>query len=179
MRKISNNPAIQSHYELCLSKGTSETLSEMFALGQAPMSNTDREFLEGWCNGNQFEGQPRIGDMYKKEADAVGVNPVGKRYMSSLADYPGDPTAWVSGRGDVQRICEDKGIACRGSVNYTPPAPVSVLKDVSLADDIVSDKVAEIVGGLPEADRPHVDTLDLAEQVKEVMTPHWSKNGSF
>lgn len=175
MRTISKDSKVQKHYEMCLSQGTSETLSEMFALGQPPMSNTDREFMEGFCNGNEFEKQPWIGDMYKKEASAAGVSITGKRYMSSLADYPGDPTAWVSDRGDVQRVAEEKGIACQGSVNYRPPAPISGPVDMPLADDIVADKVSEIVSGLPKADRPRIDTADLAEQVREALTPHWSK----
>lgn len=175
MRLISTDPVIQSHYEHCISLGTSEALAEMFAFCHPPMSNTDREFMEGWVNGNQFEDHPWIGNMYKRQADAAGVNIVGKRYMASLADYPGDPTAWVSDRHDVLRVCEEKGITCQGAVNYRAPEPISGPKEVPLADDIVEDKVLEILGGLPEADRPHVDTTDLAEQVRDVMTPHWSK----
>ena len=172
---ISRNPAIQAHYERCIAEGTSETLAEMFSLGQAPSPQTDATFTSGWCNGNQFEDQPWVGDLYKREAVAAGVDITGRRYLHQLADYPGDPRAWVSDRGDVRRVCEEAGRHCRGAVNYNPPAPTSGPVDAPLADDIVFEKVAEIVSGLPEADRPHVDTLDLAEQVREVMAPHWSK----
>lgn len=175
MVRISSNQAIQDHYEACLANGTSEKLAEMFALGQPPMSNTDREFLEGWCNGNQFEKETWVGERYRKEATAAGVDITGRRYMSCLADYPGDPTAWISDRGDARRVAEEKGITLQGAVNYRPPEPISELKDAPLADDIVYDKVAEIIGGLPEADRPHVDTVDLACQVREKLSPHWSK----
>ena len=147
----------------------------MFALSQPPMSNSDREFLEGTCNGNQFENEPWVGDLYRKEAQAAGVNITGKVYKSSLADYPGDPTAWVSDRGDVRRVCEEKSITCRGAVSFRPPAPISGPVDAPLADDIVGEKVHEILSGLPEAERPHVDTSDLAEQVRDVLSPHWSK----
>lgn len=175
MRTISKDSKIQKHYEMCLTQGTSETLAEMFALGQPPMSDSDREFLEGFCNGNQFEDEPWAGDMYRKEAKAAGVSITGKVYKSSLADYPGDPTAWVSDRADVRRVCEEKGKACVGAVNYRPPAPISGPKDEPLAPDIIGTKVSEIIDGLPVADRPHVDTADLAEQVREALSPHWSK----
>lgn len=173
MRIISMDAKIQGHYERCLLQGTSETLAEMFAFGQPPASNTDREFLQGHCNGNQFEKNQRFGDLLQANADAAGINIKGAVYESSLADYPGDPSACVWDRADIRRKCEQDGRSCRGVVNYRPPAPISEPKDMPLADDIVSNKVAEIVSGLPESDRPHVDTLDLAQQVREVMSPHW------
>lgn len=162
----------QEHYEECLRRGTSPALAEMFALGQPPMSNTDREFLEGRCNGNQFSGQPWVGDLYKREALAAGVNPVGKIYMASLATYPGDPGAWVSGRGDIQRRCELHGWGADGTVNL-PVRAVAERSDGRLADDIVENKVQEILDVTPEASR--VDTEDLREQVREKMSPHWTK----
>lgn len=162
------------------SDGCGPRLREMLDSRRPPMSNTDREFLAGNCNGSQFQGQPWVGDMYKREAVAAGVDITGKVYKSSLADFPGDPTAWVSDRHDVQRICEEKGIACRGAVNYRPPDPISAPVDAPLANDIIGDKVFEILDGLPEADRQHVDIADLAEQVKEALSPHWSKShGTF
>ena len=131
--------------------------------------------MAGFCNGNQFEDCPWIGDVYSKEAKAAGVDITGKVYKSSLADYPGDQTAWVSDRHDVQRVCEEKGMSCRGAVNVKAQEPISAPVDAPLASDIIDNKVSEILGGLPEADRPHVDTADLAEQVREALSPHWSK----
>ena len=150
-------------------------IREMLDSRRPPMSTTDREFLEGFCNGSQFEDQPWIGDMYRREAVAAGVDITGKRYMHSLADFPGDPTAWVSDRGDVRRVAEEKGMGCSGAVNVKARELASAPVDAPLADDIVGDKVCEILGGLPEAERPHVDTADLAEQVREALSPHWSK----
>lgn len=175
MRIISKDRRVQAHYEQCLAEGTSDTLAEMFALGQPPMSDTDREFMEGRCNGNQFVGQERVGDMYRKEAEAAGVDITGRYYMASLASYPGDPTAWVSDRADVRRVCEAKGMGCQGAVSVRVQEATSEPRDVPLAADIVEDKVAEILSTLPESDRHHVDTVDLSEQVREVMTPHWAK----
>src|SRR5271154_7062156 len=105
-------PAQQAHYDRCIAEGTSPVLAEMFALGQPPMSNTDREFLAGTENGRQFEGQEEVGDYYRQEATKAGVNTTGKVYKNGLARFPGDPEAWVSGRGDVQRVIEERGWNC-------------------------------------------------------------------
>jgi hypothetical protein len=104
-------------------KGSSPRLAEMLALQSPPMSNTDREFLEGHCNGNQFSGGPLAeeqGNRYKKIAEAGGQNVTGKVYMGGLARFPGDPEAWVSDRGDVKRVVEARGWKCQGSVEVTP-----------------------------------------------------------
>jgi hypothetical protein len=169
---VSENPFIQEEYLLSRFEGTSHSLAEMFAFRQPPMSNTDREFLQGHCNGNQFEGQDYVANLYRRRALAAGVDPLGKVYKPSLARYPGDPQAWVSGRADVQRICETNGWGCEGSVNV-PVREVAPRGTGRLADDIVQDKVAEILEQTPEPER--VDTADLASQVREKMTPHWVK----
>ena len=103
----------RSHYDRCIANGCSPRLAEMLAAGQPPMSNTDREFLEGHCNGNQFAGREAVGDAYAAVARAEGADTTGKVYMGSLAAYPGDPRAWVSGRGDVQRVLDDQRQASR------------------------------------------------------------------
>ncbi len=170
--EVSEDPYIQQHYVESRRAGTSHLLAEMFALRQPPMSNTDREFLEGRCNGNQFEKQPAAGEFYRSMALAGGVNPVGKVYCSGLAEYAGDPRAWVSGRGDIQRICEERGWGCQGSVNL-PVRNVAERGSGELAPDIIESKIKEVLAQTPEPER--VDTEDLREQVKETLTPHWVK----
>ncbi len=115
---VSDNPEVQRRYMQMRDEGVSHLLAEMFALQAPPMSNSDREFLEGHVNGNQFEKTPRIGDHYKAQATAAGISTTGKVYLSGLADgrQGGDPGAWISGRGDVQRVCEERGMSCQGSV---------------------------------------------------------------
>lgn len=129
MREIvSDNPAIQAHYEHCIKQGTSHSLALMFAHAQAPQSNTDREFLRGTENGRQFQGNPELGDEYRRVAESLGQNTKGKKYLSSLAEFPGDPKAWVDSRSDVQKVCEERGWGCTGKVNVkhrtdVPPPP--------------------------------------------------------
>ena len=53
---------------------------------------------------------------YREQAIKQGISMTGKRYMHSLADYPGDPTAWVSDTHDVKRILKEKNLNSTGVV---------------------------------------------------------------
>lgn len=173
---IGGSVSQQIEYVRMRREGVSHNLAEMFALQSPPqIAGTDSIFTEGWCNGNQFEGQEWVGNMYRREAEAAGVDVTGKRYLGGLARWPGDPEAWVSGRGDVKRICEQRGWNCNGAVKVKAPDDVAPPEHTPLADDIIDDKVAEILETVPAKDRPRVDTIDLREQVKDKMTPDWNK----
>jgi hypothetical protein len=105
------------------SKGTSARLAEMLALQAPPRPNTDATFLHGHCNGSQFAAGPlagELGDRLKATAEAGGQNVKGKVYLGGLARFPGDPQAWVDGKGDVKRVCEERGWKCTGSVESVP-----------------------------------------------------------
>jgi hypothetical protein len=169
---ISDDPVVQRHYEEMRMAGESHNLSEMLALRAPPMSNTDREFLQGHVNGNQFEGSEDIGDQYKREAEAAGVSTTGKVYLGGLAAFPGDPKAWVAGRGDFQKVVEERGWGCEGAVNVTAPQKAPI-PDIDVADDILDREVGEIVAAHPEGER--IDKTDLKEQVREKRKPHWAK----
>lgn len=169
---ISSNPEIQRRYMVMRSEGTSHRLAEMFALQQPPMSNTDREFLEGHANGNQFEKTPHIGDWYKRQARQAGVDVKGKVYLSGLADYPGDPEAWVSDRSDAQRLVEKRGWECEGAVNVKA-RPTGESKPVGLAEDLIQAEMATRLEAHPEPQA--VDRAELREQVITERKPHWAK----
>lgn len=164
-----------AHYCECRHEGTGHKLSLMFALQKPPMSNTDREFLEGHCNGNQFEGCPELGELYRREAAAVGVDVTGKVYLSGLAEYPGDPRAWVSGRADVEAVCQERGWGCKGAVNIKAAELAEAPKSTPIADDIVEDRVLDILEEMPEGDAAKVDVVELREKVTEELTPHWAR----
>ena len=167
---------VQREYERMRADGLSHNLAEMFALQAPPqIAGTDNIFLEGHCNGSQFDGQEYVGELYKAEARAAGVDITGKVYLGGLARYPGDPEAWVSGRGDVKRICEQRGWGCDGAVKVKAALPEREPESVGLADDIVDSKVVDILEHVPERERPRVDVQDLREQVKDKMTPKWTK----
>lgn len=161
----------QEHYQRCLDQGTSPMLSEMFALGQPPMSNTDREFLQGTENGRQFEHSPEMGDHHAAIARAAGVDIKGAVYKAGLAEYPGDPRAWVRGRGDVERLLAERGWGCEGAVNV-PVTKIAEPTGGRLSPDLVEDEVQAILETVP--DPAYVDVEDLRNQVVEARQPYWA-----
>lgn len=147
--------------------GTKHKLAEMLALQQAPRANTDREFWMGHCNGNQFEGRELEGDYYRRIAEAHGQDTTGKIYMGSLARYPADPQAWVSGKGDVERLLDQNGWGAEGCVSRQVKK-VAEAASCPLAADVLHREVDEIIARTVPAGEEHlVDRVDLAEQVFE------------
>lgn len=160
------------HYFKCRKNGCSHKLAEMLAIGQPPGSNTDKEFLEGRENGRQFQDTPELGDHYARVARAHGQSTTGKVYLSGLAEFPGDPRAWVSGRGDVQRVVEERGWGCEGAV-HIKPTWVAEPSGGGIAKELVDDELRSVLERVP--DPAHVDIQDLREQIVERRAPYWSK----
>lgn len=146
---------------------------QMVESGIPPQSVTDVEFLRGRVNGNQFERQPKHGERYKKECEKRGGQTTGRVYLSQLARFPGDPEAWVGGRGDVQKVLESRGWGGEGLVNVkakeseSEPAPA-----VDVADKIVVRETARELAGQTVSRREY---LDKKEKVKARLKPRWKK----
>lgn len=145
-------------------------LLRMLESGQPPHGVSDCTFMKDTANGRQFVGQEHIGDYYREVATAAGASTTGKKYLSGLARFPGDPEAWVDGRGDVERVLNQRGWGCEGTINLKPreslQPPVS---GPEVADDLLDEYTAEITSMQPN---PHlVDTADLREQVKDRLKP--------
>lgn len=69
-----------------------------------------------------------VGEHFKALADEAGVVRHGKQYISTLADFPGDPEAYVDSRADMVRVAKKKGKDIDGIANYKherkgPPEP--------------------------------------------------------
>lgn len=110
---ISADPAVQAHYELCRGKGTSHSLSVIFATGKAPGAVTDKEFFAGHRTlGDQFSGEEEVFQQLVDTAEKNGRKPhYTDHYVSALAAYPGDPEAFVpasEGRGHVKRVLQKR-----------------------------------------------------------------------
>lgn len=143
-------------------------LEAMLREGKGPTISTDNTFLEGHCNGSQFSGRPEMGDYLAGVARAGGQDPSGKVYMSGLARYPGDPEAWVSGKGDVQRVCEKRGWACEGAVTVKSPKYNQVEPSKPfLADDIAQQMADERI-----RDDPSLASMPRDQVVEEVKERH-------
>jgi len=142
-------PADPDQYALYVAMrldGVSHLMAEMLALQSPPMSNTDREFLEGQggCY-DQFQGNEFLGNYYGGMAKKAGVDTAGKVYLSGLAAFPGDPRAWVAGRGDAQRVCEDRGWSCDGSVKVRGEIQPRAEGKYQVADDLVAERAERLV----------------------------------
>lgn len=165
----------QAFYIAMRLDGTDHRMAEMFALQTPPMSKSDREFLEGHCNGNQFEGQEYIGDWYAAKAKAAGVDITGKVYMSGLALEPGDPAAWVGGRGDVERVARERGMTVSGMVDYKPDGRLTELAlsrgDTRVADDLVESAMLDRIEADPSLALKN--TGELFAETRERIAPHW------
>jgi hypothetical protein len=156
------------------SEGSDHTLREMLASRRGPALMTDSVFLEGMESrqADEFNNGAGIGDIYRKEAVSAGVNPHGKVYLSQLASFPGDPEAWVSGRGDIVRVCEKKGLDTDGAVKVRAARRVET-PEIDVAEHLTQkyvDEAIEADPGLKEKPR-----ADVREKVLDRIAPHWSK----
>jgi hypothetical protein len=164
---ISANPEIQNAYDAMRAAGESHALAEMLALRTFPgVRGLDSDFNKGRCNGEQFANCPALGDHFRRVAEGAGVSTTGKTYLRGLAEYPGDPAAWVSGTSDVLRVARERGLRVEGAVDYTPPAPArGPDPDVPVAADIVEARVDACLEADPGARRE-----DVRERVAEVLS---------
>jgi hypothetical protein len=175
---VSDDWSAQVHYWLMRIGGESHNMAEMLATRSFPALKTDAIFQIGRCNGNQFEKQPWLGNYYRKKAAQAGVNTTGKYYSRALADFPGDPTAWVSDRHDVLRVCQQKGFKCSGLVDYTPPEIEAPVPDVKLADDLLEEEIARRIELNPDLSREDVFDEAYNSRAGNVSTaPAWEPEG--
>lgn len=145
-------------------------LRDMFSEGRAPHGVSDCTFMKGTANGSQFEKQAHIGDAYKRTTESLGGSTKGKKYVSGLAAFPGDPEAWVDSRGDVQRILEKRGWGSEGTINVKPRESINPPKSgPNVAEELVTKYATEIAMRDPHPER--VDMTDLKDQVRDHIKP--------
>lgn len=171
--EVSRIALIQARYVAHRLDGDGHIMADMLAHAKPPKARTDREFLMGHVNGNQFEKSPGLGNTYKAIADEAGVDITGKVYYGSLAEYPGDPRAWVSGRGDVERICLERGWNCSGAVNVKGARPVEN-PNIGVADDLVYQRVESQLDKMDDGQRAKADIGEMCHEARESMKPHWA-----
>jgi hypothetical protein len=175
--RISKDAKVQAAYAAMRRAGESHTLAEMLALKRFPGVKSDSVWNEGRCNGNQFEKCPALGDHYRRVAESEGVSIVGKTYLSGLADYPGDPRAWVSDRHDVLAIAKERNYTCRGYVEHEGH-DVEPMPDVPIAPELVEREVAEILAADPGANRDAVtDTVIRKRTGQLAAEPEYAYSG--
>lgn len=131
-----------------------DRVNAMLETGVGPALMTDSVFLQGHCNGNQFgEGKmfsERDGDKLKALCEAQGGSTTGRVYKSQLCrpGRPGDPRAWISGRGDVERVCKANKADCDGGVTVkAKPIEIEPPKPIPVADHLVHAEAARLLEG--------------------------------
>lgn len=103
-----------------------------------PAIKTDSIFNEGKFSGDAARCHPEE-VWLRQQAETAGVSTTGKWYCRGLADFPGDPTAWVASRGDVLEVAKAKGMKVSGYVEYTPPEMEPHETGLAVAPDIVDE----------------------------------------
>ena len=137
--------------------------------GHPPAILTDSVFLAGMESqqAKEFNRNPEIGQFYLDVAKEEGQDTTGKVYLSSLAEYPGDPRAWVSGRSDVQKVCEERGWGCKGAV--TVKGEKAEPKNIDVAPDLVDERVLDNVEANPDLLKKTVG--ELRHEAKQQLLP--------
>ena len=157
--QISLNEQVQTSYQLMRQNGESHSIAEMLATRSFPgVKGTDSVFMQGRkLGGQQFEDTaPNVGEHHMAMAAKAGVNTSGKWYSGTMAEFPGDPRAWVSGLGDVRRIAKERGIGVAGAVNIEPSKygdGYVVPERYRVDDSLVAEHVDEVIGERPVSPR--------------------------
>ena len=172
---IDDKEVTEDGYKALRSAIESERLAEMLDSGQTPHCISDQTYMKGHVSGSQFEKNQEMGDYYKSEAEAHGGNTNGKRYVSGLARFPGDPEAWVTGRDDIKRVIDSRpGWSCTGTVDINGRANSPAPKEApEVADDLLDKYTIQVASTLPDPER--IDLDDLRLQVKERIKPRKQK----
>ena len=116
----------------------SHKLAEMLAHQEFPGIKTDSIFNEGRFNGDQFETCPAQGNWLRAAGRGGRRQHDRQVLLPGLADFPGDPTAWVADRGDVLRVVARQEPQHRATAtSRTRPARSSRWPTCAIADDII------------------------------------------
>jgi hypothetical protein len=165
--RVSHNNSVQEAYERMRRDGQSHNMAEMLACRSVPGIRTDSTFMR---DANARSAHVPLSA--RKAAKKAGVSTDGKVFMTQLADSPNDPKAWVSGKGDIKRICETRGWSCEGAVNVKgAPVEHDTDADYRVADDLVmkaATKEAEKDPGLVSTKKRREN---LIESTREKLQP--------
>jgi hypothetical protein len=163
---ISDDPGEQARYEAMRDSGQSHNMAEMLACRAVPGIRTDSTFMRG---SHVAPVNPKIREVARK----AGVVTDGKKYLGQLARYEGDPQAWVSGRGDIQRVCERNGWGCEGAVSVKAPPLEGIKRDGPYrpADDIVQAAMDREIAKDPGLASTPQKRAELFEATRERISP--------
>lgn len=168
-------PTAVKIYRKSIRQGNTPRFAEMVALRTPGGAVTDCSFLANRGTlGSQFAGDEQVLDQVVSNAKKAGYNPnANDVYLSQLASFPGDPKAFVpatGGRGHVQKVCEERGWACEGSVKVKAREPEKPVENVKLGTDLVESNVKKMVEKNPDLKR-----VNKRELRAEAIAKHGAK----
>lgn len=148
--------------------GESHNIAAVLATRSFPgVRGTDSEFMKGThCQDTQYD------QMRYEAAQARGVDTNGKRYLSSLARFPNDPEAWVSGLSDVRRVVTERNWNCTGAFEHQGFVfdKTNRPEDTAIAPEIVEQHVQ----ACQRAFDPRERTPELIEDIRNEVTQELS-----
>lgn len=138
------------------------------------IAGTDKQFMAGRCNGNQFEKCETVGNQYRAiaERERPGCTK-GAYYMRGMSRRCGDPDAWVKSRSDVVRYAKKHNLELDGMVRTTA-REAKPKNPVPLAPDLVAALVKARVMKDPSLLTPK-RLKKVKEDVINKHTPHWKR----
>ena len=116
-------PLPEEYVNACESK-----MADVLEARSFPGLNTDTTFLANRGTlEKQFDGDHEALERVMAKSIKAGYKPnPNSVYMSSLAAFEGDPRAYLTAgdaKGQIRKICEERGVGCSGSVNIPQPEP--------------------------------------------------------
>lgn len=121
---VSMNPTVQREYVGMRLRGQSHTIAEMLALRVTPGLRTDATLLAAVNTGKadfSFDQKNLHSDAVTGTANRLGVHP--KQYDPTLADYAGDPKAFLPNdnpRAHQKKVRQQHADRCAKTVDAEP-----------------------------------------------------------
>jgi hypothetical protein len=146
-------------------------MAEIIATRTTPGDGlTDRAFMEGFLTGHDdgLVGESAQ-DYREKYRAATGSYPSGRRYMSGVARFPGDPRAWVDSMADVRKICEEDNLSWQyaGKVLHEAREPEADSDDkpYAVAPDLIEKRLKKAVEANPDLKHQPKKLADEREKI--------------
>lgn len=108
-------------YAAAIANGNTPRMAEMFASRKGPGCDTDTAFQSGRKTlQGQFEGDERGRKLIMDSCLKQGFKPSNDmQYEPGLAQFVGDKRAFIQTKGDVRKVCEERGHDASGGATVS------------------------------------------------------------
>ena len=146
--------------------GCGHRLAEMLAVRRVHIGTTDSKYLAGFGRLGDELGPEHLRQVVT-QAERHGYTPQASDvYLPNMARFAGDPEAFVSpaeGRGKIERVAAKRGMVKEGrtglAFRHGPPEQDPYETAPPLAEDIIRDRIRDVVAHNPDAARLPVKKL--------------------